>query len=234
MHKFIISGKNSVLEAYKNNLPILKILVSKKEHASLFDSKKTMIQIVDSQKLNQISKENHQGFIAYLQEINYKDTNHLIKTKPKGVLVLDKIQDPHNFGAIIRTANAAGIKDIIYPKENSCDITPTVLKVASGGFVNMNFYRVNSISATITKLKKAGFWAYATTLNSNSVNHSQVNYNTPSLLIIGNEGNGISKSVLSVADQSVYIKQYGSVQSLNASVATGIILFDFANKVNEE
>ncbi|UUD35855.1 23S rRNA (guanosine(2251)-2'-O)-methyltransferase RlmB [Mycoplasmopsis citelli] len=234
MNKFIISGKNSVIEAYSNNLPILKILLSKKENTVLFKDKKIAIEIVDQQKLNSITKENHQGFVAFLKEINYGDINQLIKKQPKGVLILDKIQDPHNFGAIIRSANAAGIKDIIFPKENSCDINATVLKISSGGFVNMTFYKVNSISATITKLKKAGFWAYATNLNPDSISHSQVNYNTPALLIIGNEGSGISKSVLSVCDQSIYIKQYGSVQSLNASVAAGIILFDFATKINAD
>lgn len=234
MKKLTISGKNSVIEAFQNNLPISKIFISKKENLNYFKNNTNIVEIVEPKYLDSLTNENHQGFVAFLSDLNYLDINYLIKKQPKGVLVLDKIQDPHNFGAIIRSANAAGITDIIYPKENSCDINSTVLKVSSGGFVNMNFYRVNSISAAITKLKKAGFWAYATTLTPQAISHTQVNYNTPSLLVIGNEGSGISKGVLSVCDQNIYIRQYGSVQSLNASVAAGIILFDFASKINEK
>lgn len=229
MKELIISGKNSVLEALANKLPITNVYVSKKENIKLFKDFNVSVELKDIDFLNQLSKENHQGFLAKLSHLNYRDLEFLIKSKPEAVLMLDKIQDPHNLGAIIRTANAAGIHDIILPKENSSDINNTVLKVSSGGFVGMNFYRVNSLSATVVKLKKNGYWAYATTLDKNSLPHNQVEYNKPSILIIGNEGNGVSKSVLSVVDQTIYIEQFGTVQSLNASVATGIILFDFIN-----
>ncbi|WP_025755502.1 23S rRNA (guanosine(2251)-2'-O)-methyltransferase RlmB [Mycoplasmopsis cricetuli] len=227
MSKIIISGKNSVLEACKNNLPVELIYLTKKENIGLFSQFNVLIKVVSNTYIETFTKENHQGFIAILEQLNYQDISYLSKRKPNCVLVLDRIQDPHNFGAIIRTANAAGIKDIIFPKTNSAQISQTVLKVSSGGFVNMNFYKVNSLSSTITKLKKNGYWAYATTLDKNSISYKEIIYNKPTLLIIGNEANGVSKSVLSVIDQSIHIQQFGTVQSLNASVATGIILFDF-------
>ncbi|TDV24122.1 23S rRNA (guanosine2251-2'-O)-methyltransferase [Mycoplasmopsis mustelae] len=231
MKELLLCGKNTVLDAYNNGIKFKKIYLSKVENKHFFKNLAN-IEIKDLNFLNQLTNQNHQGFIALIDEIICKDLNYLIKKQPKCVLILDHIQDPHNFGAIIRTANAAGIKDIIFAKEKSVDLNATVLKISSGGFVGMNFYKVNSLSASISRLKKNGYWAYATTLDANALPHTQIIYNTPTIIIVGNEGDGVTKSVLSVCDQSVYIKQFGSVQSLNVSVATGIILFDLMNKIN--
>ncbi|WP_338583553.1 23S rRNA (guanosine(2251)-2'-O)-methyltransferase RlmB [Mycoplasmopsis cynos] len=230
MKELMLCGKNSVLDAYRNNIKIKKIFILNPENLKYFDEKSINIEIKDQKFFNSFTKENHQGFIAIINELIYRDLDFLIKNKPSVVLALDKIQDPHNLGAIIRTTNAAGIKDIILSKEHSADINSTVLKISSGGFVNMNFYKVNSLSASLTKLKKSGYWVYATALNENAVPHTNVNYNLPSIIVVGNEGEGVSKSVLSVSDVNVYINQKGTVQSLNVSVATGIILFDFLAK----
>ncbi|RIV16954.1 23S rRNA (guanosine(2251)-2'-O)-methyltransferase RlmB [Mycoplasmopsis gallopavonis] len=233
MKQLIMCGKNSVLEAIKSKLQIQLIYLSKKENIKLIP-KEYKIEIKDQSFMDQLTKENHQGFIALIEPIQFKDINYLISKKPQTTLLLDHIQDPHNLGAIIRTANAAGIKDLILPKENAASINETVLKIASGGIVGMNIYRVNSLSATISKLQKNGFWAYATVLDEKALPHTQVSYNDPSIIIVGNEGTGVSKSVLSVVDQTVYIKQYGNVQSLNVSVATGIILFDLVSRNESE
>ncbi|QKT05522.1 23S rRNA (guanosine(2251)-2'-O)-methyltransferase RlmB [Mycoplasma sp. OR1901] len=230
MEQLLVCGKNSVIDAYNNNQKIKLIYISKKENLKYFNKHRVDIKVVDHIFLNSLTKENHQGFIAVLPGINYLDIANLIKNKPENVLVLDKIQDPHNLGAIIRTANAAGIKDIILPKTNAAQLDSTALKISSGGYVGINFYRVNSISAALTKIRKSGYWIYSTTLNEKAVPHTKVNYNSPTVIVVGNEGAGISKSVASVSDEFVYINQFGTVQSLNVSVATGIILFDLINK----
>ncbi|WP_262337566.1 23S rRNA (guanosine(2251)-2'-O)-methyltransferase RlmB [Mycoplasma nasistruthionis] len=231
--KLFVCGRNSVLEAYKNGFKFSLILVADPMHLKLFQgNSKTKVQLVSKDEIKQITNENHQGFIGFIESWNYLNVDHLIKNQPKLVLALDKVQDPHNLGAIIRTANAAGVKDIILTKSQSAEISTTVLKIASGGFIGVNFYRVNSLSATLTKLKDHNYWVYATTLDEKALPHTIVQYNTPSVLVVGNEGEGVSKSVLSVTDQTVYIKQTGTVQSLNVSVATGIVLFDAINKLD--
>ncbi|WP_117275002.1 23S rRNA (guanosine(2251)-2'-O)-methyltransferase RlmB [Mycoplasmopsis edwardii] len=234
MKELLVCGKNSVIDAYNSDIKIKKILISNKENMKMFDNKKVLVEVKDNAFLNKLTNDNHQGFVALIEELAYRDIEYLIKNKPNIVLVLDKIQDPHNLGAILRTANASGVKHIIFPKEHSASINSTSLKVSSGGFVGMNFYRVNSLSATITKLKKAGYWIYATALDEQAVPHTKVNYNDPTVIVVGNEGDGVSKSVLSVSDTKVYINQRGSVQSLNVSVATGIILFDYLAKYEKD
>ncbi|WP_322902142.1 23S rRNA (guanosine(2251)-2'-O)-methyltransferase RlmB [Mycoplasmopsis felis] len=230
MKELLMCGKNTVIEAYNNNIKFKKIYLSKKENLNYFKNSKINIEIKDLNFLDTLTNENHQGFIGIVNGIQYQDINFLLKNKPENILILDHIQDPHNLGAIIRTANAAGINNIILPKEKCADINSTVFKVSSGGTINMNFYKVNSLSATITKLKKENYWVYATVLNEKSVSHTNIQYNKPTAIVLGSEGDGVSKSVLSVCDEFVYIKQKGTVQSLNVSVATGIILFDLINK----
>ncbi|WP_033161087.1 23S rRNA (guanosine(2251)-2'-O)-methyltransferase RlmB [[Mycoplasma] collis] len=222
MKKFIC-GKNSVLDAIKNQLPIKKIYTTNQKLISEFF--KLNIQLVENNFLNQLVKENHQGYVAEISEIKIYDFNTLIKEKPEKIIILDHIQDPHNFGAIIRTANANGINHIIFSKNKSVDLTSTVLKVSSGGFVGMKFIKVSSISATIEKLKKNNFWVYGTTLSNNSKSIDDVIFNKPMAIVFGNEGKGLSKSVENSCDELIHIKMKGTVQSLNISVAVGIVLF---------
>ncbi|MEE3928065.1 23S rRNA (guanosine(2251)-2'-O)-methyltransferase RlmB [Mycoplasmopsis ciconiae] len=232
MSKLIMSGRNSVIEAVKFNFPIEKIWVTNQKDKDLILKLKKQnfkIEIIDKNTINQQIKENHQNFVAFIKNIDTHPLEVIYKDKPMSVLILDHIQDPHNFGAIIRTANAAGVKHIIYPKDRAADITSTVLKISSGGFVDMKFIKVASISAAITSLKKNNFWIYASNLNENAHSYNQVNYNFPLALVVGNEQEGISKSTLKMSDMEIYINQRGSVQSINVSVATGILLF----KINE-
>ncbi|WP_426460998.1 23S rRNA (guanosine(2251)-2'-O)-methyltransferase RlmB [Mycoplasma hafezii] len=234
MKQLLMCGRNSVLEAIQNGMKVEKVYLLNKDNAKYLP-KNIKVEVKDMNFFKNLTNENHQGFIALIKPLEYSDLNLLIKRQPKIVLMLDHIQDPHNLGAIIRTANAAGIKDIILPKDNSAEVNnSTVLKISSAGFVGMNFYRVNSLSATITKMQKANYWAYATTLNETATPHTKTNYNDPCVIVMGNEGDGVSKSVMSVVDQAVYIEQFGTVQSLNVSVATGIILFDAINKINND
>ncbi|WP_218695887.1 23S rRNA (guanosine(2251)-2'-O)-methyltransferase RlmB [Mycoplasmopsis anatis] len=233
MSKLLVCGKNSVLDAITNNWPIKKVWLQNNKNEELLIEKGIKYQIVDKQTLDLLTCENHQGFIAELSEFNYSNYDELINDKPNLILILDHIQDPHNFGAIIRTANAAGVKHVIIPKDRSVEVNSTALKTSSGGFINMKIFRVNSIQSTIEKLKKDGFWIYVSALEQNSISYSEIQYNTPTALVVGNEGSGSSKTTLKQADHLVHINQFGTVQSLNVSVATGILLFEIIKKQNE-
>ncbi|ADE19872.1 23S rRNA (guanosine(2251)-2'-O)-methyltransferase RlmB [Mycoplasma crocodyli] len=233
MKQLIMCGKNSVLDALQNNWPIQKVLLLHENNKHLFKNVNFPVEVVRRDKFDELTNENHQGFIALIKEINYDNLNSLINDNPKLVLVLDHIQDPHNLGAVIRSANAAGVKHIILPRDRSAEINSTVIKVSSGGFIGIKFIRVNSISATITWLKNNGFWVFSSALDKNSKKHNQINYPYKSVLVVGNEGSGVSKSTLNVCDETIYIEQFGSVQSLNVSVATGILLFEMIEKIKE-
>ena len=218
----LICGKNSVRDALAGQLPITKIFTAK-ELGFDVDSEIEVI-ITPKKDMDRMTKLNHQGLIAELAHMNYYSVDELLEDKPSKVLILDHIQDPHNFGAIIRTANAAGVKHIIIPKDRAALVTDVVMKISSGGIVGMKIIKVGSLSSTVTKLKEGGFWIYATAIENGS-DINQVTFNFPMALIVGNEGKGVSKPLLKMSDQNVFIKMNGTVQSLNVSVATGVALF---------
>ena len=221
-NKHIICGKNSVLDALKAKIKIKKIWTLKP-----LDFKTNVeVEIVSRNELDQITNLNHQGIIAFLEQgFNYHDINKIIKKQPKIVLILDHIEDPHNLGAILRSANAAGIQDIIIPDKRASLVNDTVLKVSSGGFNNLNIAKVNSLQVIVEKLKNNGYWIYATAIEKGS-DYSKVKYNFPLAIIVGNEAKGVSNTLLKMSDQNIFIPMFGTVQSLNVSVATGILLFE--------
>lgn len=234
MSKLYVCGKNSVIDAIKNNFPIEHCYVNSKDamHEIFSYNKNIKVTILDKIELSKIVNENHQGFIAQIKEIHYVDKNILLKDKPNQVLILDHLHDPHNFGAILRTANAFGIKHIIFPKERSVDVNSTVLKISSGGFIDMKFIKVNSINSIISFLKENNFWIYVSALSKYATPLNKINFNFPMAIVVGNEEKGVSKSTINAADQLVYIPQKGSVQSLNVSVATGVLLYEIAIQDN--
>ncbi len=217
----LICGRNSVMDAIKNGLPLRKIFLTK---IAEFDTGKTEVKIITRREMDTMTRENHQGYVAELVEVNIFGLDEVFKDKPQKVLILDHIQDPHNFGAILRSANASGVKHIIIPKERAVGVTATVLKVASGGNVGVKIIRVGSLTDAVQKLKKQEFWIYATALEG-GVKLEHASFNKPLVLIVGNEGKGVARPLLKLADQKVFIDMKGTVQSLNVSVATGIILF---------
>lgn len=225
-----ICGKNSVQDAIKNKVSISKILSSKKLD---FDVNNIKVEIVNKFELDRITNLNHQGIIAILKnDFQYYSLDELLRHKPKIILVLDHIEDPHNLGAILRSANAAGINSIILPTKRSAEVNDIVLKISSGGFVGMKIVKAPSLQSTISKLKKANYWIYSSVLSKDSKNYSTINYNFPLVLIVGNESKGISKTLIKESDELVYIPIKGTVQSLNVSVATGILLFEIIKKEN--
>ena len=138
--------------------------------------------------------------------------------------MLDHLEDTHNFGAIIRTCEAAGVDGIIIPKDRSVSVNSTVMKTSSGAAINMKICMVTNLNQTIKYLKDKGFWVTST--NMNGINYTSVDYKGSSLIIIGNEGNGVSKLTEKSSDYVVSIPMYGKVNSLNASVAAGVIIYE--------
>lgn len=220
----LICGKNSVKAAITNKLAI-KVIYTTKPH-ELIVEKTIDIKHVDKNFLDNLTRENHQGFIAELKQFNYYDFEVIKRDKPQKILILDHIQDPRNLGAIIRSANAFGFKHIILPRARAAKLTLSALKVASGGFVDLKIIRVNSLSDIITKLKKQDFWIYASAL-VDAINLKTIQINYPVAMIVGNEAKGISRTLLKQADQKIYIPMQGNVESLNVAVAASILMFYF-------
>ncbi|TPE57536.1 23S rRNA (guanosine(2251)-2'-O)-methyltransferase RlmB [[Mycoplasma] falconis] len=229
--KKIIYGRNSVLEALENKYPISKIYLQK--GLTNKNLKFNNITFLDLTQMNKMTNNgNHQGYIAEIEEYKYYDLGSIFKDKANKVLMLDHVQDPQNFGAIIRSANVFGIKHIIIPKNRAVDVTPVVLKTSSGGFNNVKIIKVASLFDCIAELKKQGFWIYASALNQSAKKMQNIKFADPTCIVVGNEGSGVSNTIIKHADEVVYIEQNeGSVQSLNVSAATAILLYELDKQV---
>lgn len=235
MSKFIC-GRNSVHDALKDrNIKIKKILITKNQKLNFIPSNLN-IEIVDKHFLDQLTNHlNHQGIVALIdQQFQYYSVDQIIQDQPPIILILDHIEDVHNIGAILRTANAAGIKSIIIPDKRSATINETTLRISSGGFVGLKIAKVNSLQPVIEKLKKNNYWIYASALTEDAQDYTKVRYNFPLALVIGNEAKGVSKTIINHSDQLIYIQMKGTVQSLNVSVATGILLFNLIQAVKKD
>lgn len=216
----LLCGKNTILDAIENKMPI-KVIYTTRPNELKTDLD---VRVVDRQFLDKLTRENHQGFVAELGEFNYYDLNEIFKDKPEKVLILDHVQDPRNLGAIMRSANAFGVKHIIIPKDRAAMVTPAALKVSSGGYVGLKIIRVTSLIDAVEKMKDNSFWVYATALEG-ATDIKKTTFNYPLAMIMGNEEKGVSNTLLKHSDGKVYIDMNGTVQSLNVSVATGIVLF---------
>nr|WP_318023843.1 23S rRNA (guanosine(2251)-2'-O)-methyltransferase RlmB [Mycoplasmopsis californica] len=225
MEKLLVCGRNSVADAIRAKLPISQIYVNSDKFAQKIKTQTDApVNIKDDAFLSQLTTDNHQGIIAILKDFPIYELNSIESEKPNIVLVLDHIQDPHNLGAIMRTANAFGISHIVITKDRSASITSSVLKVSSGGFVGLKIIKVNNLVAALKRLKKAGYWVYSSAIDNQAIHFDKVEYNRPSVLIVGNEANGISQPVLNESDVKIFIPQKGNVQSLNVSVAAGLLI----------
>lgn len=182
---------------------------------------KAPIIYVDKKRLDSMVDGVHQGIILKIADYEYKDISELTNDI---VVILDHLEDPHNLGAIIRTCEAAGIKDIILPKDRSVQVNSTVMKTSAGCLDRVNLYQVTNLVQTITYLKKQGFWIIGTDMEG--TDYKKLDYQGKIVIIIGNEGNGMSRLIKESCDFIASIPMYGTVNSLNASVAAGIILFE--------
>lgn len=233
-----VEGRNSVLELLESGKDINKIFVAKGEkHGSInkiiAKAKERKIVIVekDKRQMQEMAQnKNYQGVIALVPPFEYCEIEDILeeakrKKEEPFVLILDGIEDPHNLGSIIRTAETAGIHGIIIPKRRSACVNSTVNKVSAGAVQYMKIARVTNISDSIEKLKKAGLWICGTDINTDTYYNKQ-DLKGPLGIVIGNEGEGISKKVKSNCDFLVKIPMKGKVNSLNASVSSGIIIYE--------
>lgn len=230
-----IYGKNVVYERIKKDKPITKIYLAKKFNdnniINLLNDKKIKIEYLDHFKLDEKVKGLHQGIIALVddyQTFDLKETIANIKKDYPLVVMLDHLEDPHNFGAIIRTSEALGVDAIIIPNDRSVSINGTVIKTSAGAIENMKIIKVSNLVNAINYLKEKGYWIMGTDMSSTNIN--DIDYQMPICLVIGNEGKGISKLVKDNCDYMISIPMTGQINSLNASVATGIIIYNIVNK----
>jgi len=238
-----IEGKNAVREAILNGISIEKIMASNNsgdkafnEIITLAKQRKIKLQFVDIQALNKASEtKQHQGIVAYGAAYQYFGVEDILQhakklEQPPFILILDEIADPHNLGSIIRTAECMGVHGIIIPKDRSCLVNETVIKVSAGATSHVKIVKVTNINQEIEKLKKQNIFVYALELGGKDL--AKTNLTGAIALVIGSEGKGVGKLTKSLCDEVVTIAQYGKLNSLNASVATGMALYEIKRQSN--
>ena len=216
-------GKNVLL--MMNPKEIKKVYLSKSKNdveiKNFLKENKIHFVVTSNDVLNKMVKGNHQGVVIEREEFKYFELKDI--QDEEFLVILDHLEDPHNFGAIIRTAEAAGIKTIIIPKDRSVSVNDTVMKTSVGTTSNVKIIKVTNIAETIKKLQKEGYFVYGTSMDGKDCR--DVDFSGKKVLIIGNEGKGISKIVEEKCDEIISIPMKGEVNSLNASVAAGILIF---------
>ena len=225
----LVYGRNVAKDLLKKGKKIEKIYLqdnfSDKEVISLIENQKIKVIRLPKREIDNLCSGVHQGILLFVPDYEYTDFNRFLKNDEEKVVLLDHIEDPHNLGAIIRTCEAAGIKSIIIPKDRQVQVNATVMKVSVGTLDNVNVIQVTNLSNTIDKLKDNGYWIVGTALE-NSVDYRDIDYNGKIALIVGNEGSGISNLVMKKCDFIAKIPMYGTTNSLNASVAAGIMIYE--------
>ena len=249
----IIIGRKPVLEALNSNEEVEQVYILFGQQGNIINAIRVAAK-KRGIKCNQIPLErfktytpsqNAQGVIALKQDFKFSSLDKILQkalsfgepsetSLAKGgglgealplILILDEIQDPHNVGAILRSAECSGVNGVILTKHNSATITSTVTKTSAGATEHLKICQVNNLSQTIDELKEKGFWIVGSSLE-NAKNYTEVDYKIPIALIVGNEEKGIRKLTASKCDFLVKIPMTGKIQSLNVSVATGILLFE--------
>jgi 23S rRNA (guanosine2251-2'-O)-methyltransferase len=233
-----VMGKNPVMEALKGDRTVHKVLIQEgaaKGPASqvikLCREQKVQVQDVPKQKLDQITEgASHQGVLAYIAAFEYSELDDLFaKADKKGeapfFLVLDELEDPHNLGSILRTADASGAHGVIIPKRRSVSLTSTVAKASAGAIEYVPVARVTNIAKTMDELKKRGLWFVGTDAKGDQ-DYREVDFDMATGLVIGSEGKGLSRLVREKCDFLVRIPLLGRVTSLNASVAASLLMYE--------
>ena len=232
-----IFGRNPVIEALRSDSEINKIYLAKgelqgsaKEIVALAQEKGVQIQTVERAKLDQMfPKENHQGVAASIAEANYVDWQDVLESaRKKGedplLIILDELEDPHNLGAILRSADAVGAHGVIIPKRRAVALTAGVAKAAAGAVAYVPVARVSNLAQTIEALKKEGVWVAGAAMGGTEV--YKQNLTGPLAIVIGSEGKGLGRLVAEKCDFLISLPMQGKINSLNASVATGVILYE--------
>ncbi len=234
----MLEGRNPVIEAIKSGRTIEKILIAKgsqegsiRQLIAMAREKGLVIVEVDREKLDYMSEtKSHQGVIAITSPYKYVEVQDILNyAKEKGekpfVIILDEIYDPHNLGAIIRTAEATGAHGIIIPKRRAVGLTPTVAKASAGAIEYVKVAKVTNISQTINKLKENGLWIVGADMDGDK-SYFESDFTDAIALVIGSEGEGISRLVKDRCDYLVNMPMKGKVSSLNASVAGAVLMYE--------
>ncbi len=200
---------------------IKKVTTSRNEVIDYCKSNKIKYEYQDNHFLNKVTKENHQGVIIDIYDYDYYDISSI---EGDFVLILDHLEDPHNFGAIIRTCECAGVNYIIIPKNRSVSVNSTVYKTSAGALSKVKIVEVTNLNNTISKLKSLGYWIYGADMNGKD--YKTIDFSGKTCLVIGNEEHRLKKLVSDSCDEIVSIPMKGKLNSLNASVAAGILIFE--------
>ncbi|MGL4847674.1 MAG: 23S rRNA (guanosine(2251)-2'-O)-methyltransferase RlmB [Clostridium sp.] len=234
----LIIGRNAVMEALKNDKTIEALYITNGSREGSINAiigmakdKKIVIKEVEKRALDSmVNGVVHQGVVAKITPYNYCEVSDILKrAERKGqdpfIIILDEIEDPHNLGSIIRTAETCGVHGIIIPKRRNVGVTPTVYKSSVGAVEHVRIAKVTNINKAIDELKSAGVWIYGADIEGREYSH-EVNFSGPCGIVIGSEGRGISKLTLKKCDKVVKIPMIGRINSLNASVAGGIMMYE--------
>ena len=239
--EFVIEGRNAVIEAFRAGKTVDKLFVL--EHCKegsmntvLREAKKhdTIINYVKKERLDQMSETGkHQGVIAYIAAFEYATVDDILKKaedkgEPPFVVILDDIEDPHNLGAIIRTANLAGAHGVIIPKHRAAGLTATAVKASAGAVSYTPVAKVTNISKTIEELKDKGLWFVCADMGGTTM--YDLDLKGPIGLVVGNEGKGVSRLVKEKCDFIASIPMFGDIDSLNASVETGVLAYEIVRQ----
>lgn len=236
--KDFVAGRNSVMEVLKSGRSINKILVVKGDkHGVLREivgqarSKGLVVQEVDGGKLDSITGGiRHQGVVALVPPVAYAELEDILKRaeeqgQPPFIVLLDELEDPHNLGAILRTADATGVHGVLIPKRRSCPLSGTVAKTSAGAVEYVPVARIGNIGQTIERLKKLGFWVVGADMEGEK-RYYESDLSGPLAIVIGAEGKGLGRLVKEQCDFLVKIPMCGQINSLNASVACSLLLYE--------
>lgn len=241
IEEFTIEGRNAVLEAFRSGKTIDKLYVQKGVQDGPIQSiireakkKDTIINFVERERLDQMSEEgHHQGVIAHAAAYEYAEVEDMLKAaeekgEPPFLFLLDGIEDPHNLGAIIRTANLAGAHGVIIPKRRAVGLTATVAKTSAGALNYTPVAKVTNLTATMEELKEKGMWFVCADMEGETM--YRMNLKGPIGLVIGSEGSGVSRLVKENCDMVASIPMKGDIDSLNASVAAGVLAYEIVRQ----
>lgn len=234
----IVIGRNAVIEALRGERTIETLYISNsklegsiKTIVGLAKENKILIKEVDKRKLDSMcGGEVHQGVIAKVTPYKYSEVSDVLDLAEKRgeapfIVILDEVEDPHNLGSIVRTAELFGVHGIILPKRRSASVSTTVYKSSVGAIEHVKIAKVTNLNSTIEELKEKGIWIYGADIRAEEYSY-QVDFGGPCAVIIGNEGRGISKLTVEKCDKLIKIPMVGKINSLNASVAGGIIMYE--------
>lgn len=233
----MVAGRNAVMEALKGSRSVNKLMIANgstegsiKEIIAVAKDKGVNIQYWDRSKLDSIARGiRHQGVLAQVAPVQYAELEDILqvakdRNEPPFIVLLDELEDPHNLGAILRTADAAGVHGVLIPKHRSCPLSATVAKTSAGAVEHVPVARVGNLVQTIKKLKQEGLWVAAADMDGKD--YYDTDLTGPLLLIIGSEGQGVGRLVKEQCDFVVRIPMVGKINSLNASVAGSILMYE--------